>query len=87
MTPLDEMLEVCRQGSDFIIRRSGPSAVFRRGGMEAVAREVENGLIEVIYEHAPHEITRERVSPKVAAHFIELVFQRRALCHVEVPGT
>jgi hypothetical protein len=83
MTSLDEVLEKCP--SDLTVRRSGSSAVFQRGGMEAVARELENGLVEVIYEHAPHETTREKVPPSVAARLIELVFQRRALCHVDAP--
>jgi hypothetical protein len=80
---MDEMLknlDVARWplGCQCKVTRAGRGANFQRGGMFASATEFE-GLIEVVYEHAPHEITRERCSPSEAAQLIQLIFQRDGL--------
>ncbi len=62
---------------------SDRGATFQRGGMQAVAAEVADGLIEVVYEHALHEVTRERCTPAQAARLLQLIFQRERLCKVE----
>jgi hypothetical protein len=62
------------------------SALIERGDMQAVAREMEDGLIEVRYEHALHEVTRERCEPATAAHLLRAVLSRTELARVPVPG-
>ena len=91
MGPLDTVLRIlesqpwavrCR----FTIRRDGRSATIYKGKVDVVVREMKDGEIEVIYEHAIHEITRERVSPEVAARLLLALIKRDALGRVEVPG-
>lgn len=72
--------------SRFTLRRDGTGVVVQRGGMQAVAREIGNGQVEVLYEHALHETTWERVSPEVAARLLLAVMQREQLCRVAVPN-
>lgn len=69
------------------IRRDGQRATIQRGGMQAVVRELDNSAVEVIYEHALHEVTRERVTPGVAARLLLAIIQRERLVRVEVPNT
>jgi hypothetical protein len=68
------------------VMRSDRGVIFQRGGMQAVAVEVANRLIEVVYEYALHEVTRERCTPAQAARLLQLIFQRERLCKVAGAG-
>jgi hypothetical protein len=70
----------------FTVRREERRLTVQRGSMHAVAREVAGGQVEVVYEHALHEATRERVSPEVAVRLLLAVVGRERLCRVEVPA-
>src|SRR5262245_57235202 len=65
------------------VMRSDRRATFQRGGIQVGAAELADGMIEVVYEHAVHEITRERCSPALAARLLRLIFQREHLYKVE----
>lgn len=54
--------------------------------MLAAVRELGDGLVEVAYEHALHEVTRERVTPEVAAQLMLAIVERERLVRVEVPS-
>ena len=54
--------------------------------MLAAVRELGVGLVEVAYEHALHEVTRERVTPEVAAQLMLAIVERERLVRVEVPS-
>lgn len=89
MTPLDEMLSAFGArgwppNGSCKVERDGPTVLIRSGGMQASVSEREGGLIEVSYEHAPHERTRERCSPMDAASLVEAVFRRRALDKIDM---
>ncbi len=68
-----------------MIRKSGSGALLQRGGMQTVASNAANGLVEIAYEHALHETSRERVPPAVALKLVLAIFRRDRLCRVEVP--
>jgi hypothetical protein len=53
--------------------------------MQAGVRELEDGRLEVSYEHALHEVTRERVPPAVGAELLLAILQRERLVRVEIP--
>jgi hypothetical protein len=72
--------------SRFTVCRSGTGVTVQRGGMQASAREMGDGRVEVLYEHALHEATREHVSPEVASGLLLAVLQRERLCRVDVPN-
>jgi hypothetical protein len=72
--------------SRFIVRRESRHATVQRGALHASIRELDGGAVEVIYEHALHAVTRERVAPEVAAQLLLAVLQRERLMRVEVPG-
>lgn len=65
-----------------VTRSEAGAAFFQRGAMQAVVREREDGLVPVIYEHALHQITKEKITPEAAARLIVAVFQRQSLCRV-----
>ena len=65
------------------VTHSGAIVIFQRGGMQATASDIGGGLIEVVYEHALHEVTRERCTPKQAADLLRQVFQRENLCKLD----
>ncbi len=69
----------------FTLRHNDRGVTVYCGAMQATARAVAEGQIEVVYEHALHEATRERVSPEVAARLLLAILQRDRLCRVEVP--
>jgi hypothetical protein len=68
----------------FTVCRDGNRATVDRGGMQAVVREVDDGRVEVVYEHALHEATHERLAPEAAARLLLAVMQRERLCRVDV---
>jgi hypothetical protein len=83
MSLLGQLLDALGSSHQYRVSRDGAAAFFQRGGMQAEAHEVEGGLVEISYEHAPHEITRERCTPSDAARLIEAVFRRDRLRQVE----
>ncbi len=87
---LDEILEFLNSQpwpvrSSFSITRNEMSLTIVRGVMQVIARDCNNGTIEVIYQHALHEITRENVVPSVASRLILSVLQREQLERVAIP--
>ena len=90
MGPLDALLNVLesqtwKERCRFTIQRDGRSATIHKRETCVVVRELKDGSIEVLYEHAIHEVTRERVSPVVAARLLLAVIERDGLGRIEVP--
>jgi hypothetical protein len=46
---------------------------------------LNDGRLAVVYEHAPHAVTREHLPPEAAARFLVALVMRECLCQVEVP--
>jgi hypothetical protein len=89
MSPLNEMLGFLDPvGLRCKVKFPSDSSVIidGEGGMQVVARELPDGLIEVAYEHALHEVTRERCAPATAARLLRAVLSRSELVHVAVPS-
>jgi hypothetical protein len=87
---LDRLLGVlesqpCAVRRRFAIRSDGHRATIQRGSMQAVVHDLGDGTIEVAYEHALHETTRELLTPEIAARLLLAVIQREELGRVEVP--
>ena len=81
MGPLDETIRLLDgQPSSlqqlFRVRRSPQGATVHRAGMQAQIRESGDAFVEVAYEHAPHEQTRERLLPAEAVRLLMAVIQR-----------
>ena len=55
----------------------GKRVSFVGQGQQFYAQEIEEDLLEVWYEHEPHEVTRERCSTKEAIQLIEGLMNRR----------
>jgi hypothetical protein len=68
------------------IKKSGKSLLLQRGGMQIVVRPLKTGEFEVLYEHAPHETTRERCEIGHAEALIGALLRRKHLGKVELPG-
>lgn len=67
------------------IRIGGAGVTLQRGGMQVGAWSADGGLVEIVYEHALHQTSRERVAPAVAVRLVRAVLGRERLCRVEVP--
>jgi hypothetical protein len=52
--------------------------------MEAGIRDLDGGVVEVVYEHALHEVTRERLAPEAAVRLLLAVLDRDQFGRVEV---
>jgi hypothetical protein len=79
-----ELLDL--EGLRCTVRLPGDSSavIDRDGGMQVVIRELAGGLVEVLYEHALHEMTRERCMPATAARLVRAVLSRSTLTHIPV---
>ncbi|HEV3081030.1 MAG TPA: hypothetical protein VGY66_14710 [Gemmataceae bacterium] len=91
LTPLDKVLGALELQpwsvrSRVAIRRHDNRATVHRGGMQISVSELKDGLVAVTYEHAMHEVTRERLPPDAAARLLVALVQRERLCRVEVPS-
>ena len=87
---LDEILDFLNSQpwpvrSSFSITRNEMSLTIMRGVMQVIARDCTDGIVEVIYEHALHEVTRENVTPSVAARLILAILKRDRLERVAIP--
>jgi len=60
----------------FEIRREGGRATIHCGGMQIGVSDLVDGRVEVIYEHALHEVTREQLQPAVAGQLLLALVQR-----------
>jgi len=49
------------------IHKAEKHITMHRGATQVVARELPDGQIELLYEVALHEVTRERLAPQLAA--------------------
>lgn len=89
LNPLAEMLALWQAlpwpDRQCEIRVGGAGVTLQRGAMQVVAWNANDDLVEVIYEHALHQTTRERVLPAVAVRLVLAVFRRERLGRVEVP--
>jgi len=87
MSPLSRMLEHLDLGGlpCAVTRRADSVVIDRQDGMQAVARDAAGGLVEVLYEWAPHETARESCSPEIGAGFLRLIFERTRLKRVLLP--
>ncbi|MGC3971428.1 MAG: hypothetical protein QM775_30040 [Pirellulales bacterium] len=83
----DQMLELLAQRCrvHFKTYREPASAVFARGGMQASARVVKNGLIQVAYESEPHKRVLEECGIEQAAALLSEVLSRKRLYRVTMP--
>ena len=72
----------------FTARRTGRRATvaIHRAGNQVGLLEHDDGTVEVVYEHALHQVTRERVSAGVATQLVLALVQADRLIRVEVPG-
>jgi len=50
-----------------VIHKAEKHATMRRGATQVVARELPDGQIELMYEVALHEVTRQQLAPELAA--------------------
>lgn len=87
--PLAEMLALWHAlpwpDRQCVIRVGGAGVTLQRRGMHVGAWSADGGLVEIVYEHALHETTRERVTPTVAVQLVQAVLSRERLYRVEVP--
>jgi hypothetical protein len=70
---------VCRAG-----RRA--TVAIHRAGNEVGLLEHDDGTVEVVCEHAPHQVTRERVPAGVAAQLVLALVQAGRLIKIDLPG-
>jgi hypothetical protein len=56
---------------------------FERGSMIALVHQTKNGMLDVVYEHAPGETTIEPCTPSEAAAMIEVILFRQTLHKVK----
>ncbi len=84
---LDELLaQLDLHGLRCTVERTGASiSIQREGGMLAVVRDAGSGLVEIIYEQAPHVPAREVCRPGIGAQLLRLIFSRTQLEYVHVP--
>jgi hypothetical protein len=94
MSPHRENLEalIARLGPDgwpkrfqYQFDRRGRSVTLTRGSMQRVVRAVDGQAFEVLYEHALHEVTRERCDFERAAALLDALLRREGLGKVELP--
>lgn len=87
--PLAEMLALWHAlpwpDRQCVLRVGGAGVTLQRRGMHVDAWNADGGLVELVYEHALHETTRERVTPAEAVRLVLAVLGRERLCRVEVP--
>jgi hypothetical protein len=68
----------------FCVRRDAQGLTIHCGAMQAYIRDVDETRVEVAYESAIHETTRERLHPTDAARLILAIVQRNRLCKINL---
>ena len=82
MSPLEIMLGLLNVQPwavrcKYVIERAEKHVTIQSGARQFVARELDGGQIELLYEVALHEVTRERLAPEAAAMRVLEILQRR----------
>lgn len=86
MSPLEEMLTLLDLTDIpcIIVRSPGAAIITPARGMQILLREVDDRLVEVIYEQPLHD-AREECEPAGAAAIARMVLSRKQLEGITLP--